>query len=176
MIQLYTGDGKGKTTAAIGLAVRAAGRDFRVYFAQFMKGNDTGELYSLRKLPNVKILRSEKNFGFYSSMSDADKRELTEIHNKILNDLIRAVESGCCDLLVMDEITYPVNWNLLDREKLERLLELCGCGDADRQPEIVMTGRNAPDFLWKRADYITEMQSRRHPYDRGIQARRGIEF
>lgn len=195
MIHLYTGDGKGKTTAAIGLAVRAAGRDFRVCFAQFMKGSDTGELHSLRKIPNVKILRSEKNFGFYGSMTDADKQELTKIHNQILDNLIREVEAGACGMIVMDEITYPINWKLLDLQKLERLLKLCGVAVPDRKtdsdssktfaseealdqkgPELVITGRDAAPFLWEQADYVTEMQCRRHPYEKGIQARRGIEF
>lgn len=172
MIHLYTGDGKGKTTASIGLAVRAAGRELRVIFAQFMKGNDTGELYALQQLSHVKILRSAKVFGFYSSMTDADKRELTEIHNQILDDLIRAVEAGDCDMIVMDEVTYPINWKLLDLQKLKRLLELCVASG----PELVMTGRDAAAFLWERADYITEMECRRHPYEKGVQARRGIEF
>lgn len=172
MIHLYTGDGKGKTTASIGLAVRAAGRELRVIFAQFMKGNDTGELYALQQLSHVKILRSAKDFGFYSSMTDADKRELTEIHNQILDDLIRAVEAGDCDMIVMDEVTYPINWKLFDLQKLKRLLELCVASG----PELVMTGRDAAAFLWERADYITEMECRRHPYEKGVQARRGIEF
>lgn len=75
MIHLYTGEGKGKTTAAIGLCIRAAGRGHCVCFSQFMKGNDTGELYVLESLPNVEILRSGKNYGFYASMSEADKEE-----------------------------------------------------------------------------------------------------
>ncbi|MBP3204363.1 MAG: cob(I)yrinic acid a,c-diamide adenosyltransferase, partial [Lachnospiraceae bacterium] len=79
MIHLYTGEGKGKTTAAVGLAVRAAGQDIPVLFAQFMKGNDTGELHVLKELQQVRILRSEKNFGFYKQMSEADKQELREI-------------------------------------------------------------------------------------------------
>lgn len=170
MLQLYTGDGKGKTTAAIGQAARAAGRAWKVYFAQFMKGNDTGELYSLQRLPEVTILRSGKNFGFYSSMSAEDKRELTGIHNAILDRLLEAAETGSCDLIVLDEVTYPVNWELLDRNRLERLLAL-----SDRT-EIVMTGRNAADFLQERADYITEMKCIRHPYEKGVSARRGIEF
>lgn len=172
MLHLYTGDGKGKTTAAVGLAARAAGRDWRVCFAQFMKGNDTGELYSLQKLSNVTILRSERNFGFYSTMSEEDKRELTEIHNTILDKLLETAESGSCDLIVLDEVTYPVNWKLLDVHKLERLLALAG----EEQIEIVMTGRNAAHFLQERADYVTEMKCIRHPYEKGIPARRGIEF
>lgn len=173
MLHLYTGDGKGKTTAAIGLAARAAGRDWRVCFAQFMKGNDTGELYSLRRLSNVTILRSEKNFGFYSAMSEEDKRELTEIHNAILDQLLETAGSGGCDLIVLDEVTYPVNWELLDVRKLERLLALAVEAE---QTEIVMTGRNAAHFLQEQADYVTEMKCIRHPYEKGLRARRGIEF
>lgn len=193
MIHLYTGSGKGKTTAAIGQAVRAAGRDFRVVFAQFMKGSDTGELYVLKEMPSVMILRSEKNFGFYSQMSDADKAELREIHNEILNQILKAVEEGGCDLVVLDEITYPVKWGLLDKEKLDMLLALAGerepgertsvyagAGKAlagpGRSVEIVMTGRDAAEFLWEKADYITEMRALRHPYEKGVTARRGIEY
>lgn len=183
MIHLYTGEGKGKTTAAIGLSVRAAGRGLRVYFTQFMKGNDTGELYSLKQLPDVTILRSEKNFGFYSKMSEADKAELTEIHNQILDRLTEAVQSGDCDLIVMDELTYPVKWGLLDADKLKKLLAVADdaqsdgiCGEAGGNMEIVMTGRDAADFLMDAADYITEMKCVRHPYEKGIHARRGIEF
>lgn len=190
MIHLYTGEGKGKTTAAIGLSVRAAGRDFRVYFTQFMKGNDTGELHTLKKLPNVTLLRSEKNFGFYSSMSEENKAELTRIHNEILDRLTTAVENGDCDLIVMDELTYPVKWGLLDEDRLRRLLCLAGglrhaetkenpgadsCGRSG-DVELVITGRDAAEFLVEAADYVTEMKCVRHPYEKGIRARRGIEF
>lgn len=175
MIHLYTGEGKGKTTAAIGLCVRAAGRGFRVCFSQFMKGNDTGELYVMAEIPRVEILRSEKNYGFYSSMSENDKRELTAVHNRILDRLLEMAESGDCDMVVLDEVTYPVKWGLLDREKLKALLAL-GSGKGSGGLEMVLTGRDAEGFMIDAADYITEMQCVRHPYDKGIAARRGIEF
>ena len=175
MIHLYTGDGKGKTTAAIGLCIRAAGWDQQVCFAQFMKGNDTGELHLLKSLPGVTILRSEKNFGFYSSMSESDKEELTEIHNRILDRILEFVESGKCQLVILDEITYPVNWGLLDMEKLKRLLTF-GKQGADKEIELVLTGRSAQVFLSDMADYITEMKCMRHPYEKGTGARKGIEF
>ena len=88
MLHLYTGEGKGKTTAAIGLSVRAAGRGFSVYFTQFMKGNDTGELYILKRLPEVKILRSEKNFGFFKRMSEEDKAELGLVDEEKVKELL----------------------------------------------------------------------------------------
>lgn len=175
MIHLYTGDGKGKTTAAIGLCMRAAGWNRQVCFAQFMKGNDTGELHVLKNLPEVTILRSEKNFGFYSSMSESDKEELTEMHNCILDRILELVESGNCQLVILDEITYPVNWGLLDREKLKRLL-MFGQQGTDQEIELVLTGRSAETFLSDRADYITEMKCVRHPYKKGTEARKGIEF
>lgn len=175
MIHLYTGEGKGKTTAAAGLCLRAAGQDFRVCFAQFMKGNDTGELHVLCALPNVEILRSEKNFGFYSAMSEADKRELTDIHNRILDRLLEYAGSGSCSMIILDEVTYPVKWDLLDLEKLRRLLEFGRAGE-EQETEIVLTGRDAGDFLVSVADYITEMKCVRHPYEKGITARRGIEY
>lgn len=169
MIHLYTGEGKGKTTAAIGLAVRAAGNGFPVIFSQFMKGNDSGELHSLAQLAQVQILRSEKNFGFYKNMSDADKRELTQIHNRMLEELIRAAENDSCKMIVLDEITYPVKWELLDDGKLKKLL-------AYRNVELVLTGRDPADFLTEAADYLTEMQCVRHPFEKGVAARRGIEY
>lgn len=169
MIHLYTGEGKGKTTAAIGLAVRAAGSGMPVMFAQFMKGNDTGELHSLRKLENVQIVRSDRNFGFYSSMSDADKQALTGIHNQILDRLLAAARSGECRMLVLDEITYPVRWGLLDLDKLKALL-------ACEEVELVCTGRDAAQFLQDAADYITEMRCLRHPFEKGVTARRGVEY
>jgi ATP:corrinoid adenosyltransferase len=175
MIHLYTGQGKGKTTAAIGLCIRAAGRDFRVCFAQFMKGSDTGELHVLENLEGVTVLRSSTNFGFYSTMPDTDKAELTVIHNRILDRLLETAESGNCRMIVLDELTYPVKWGLLDTEKLRRLLK-SGKEGVSGEIEIVVTGRDAAEFLKESADYITEMECVRHPYEKGVAAREGIEF
>lgn len=169
MIHLYTGDGKGKTTAAIGLAVRAAGCGMPVIFAQFMKGRDTGELHILEDMKNVQLMRSVQDFGFYSSMSDEDKEKLTEIHNRILDNILGIVNSGRCFLVVLDEITYPVKWGLLDVEKLKKLLTCEGL-------ELVCTGRDAAPFLQEAADYITEMKCVRHPFEKGVAARRGVEY
>lgn len=172
MIHLYTGEGKGKTTAAIGQAMRAAGSGYLVVFAQFMKGNDTGELHSLAAIPEVQFLRSEKSFGFYSAMNDDQKAELTQIHNGMLNTLLARAEEGETFLMVLDEITYPVNWNLLDVERLKDLLSYA----RSSQMEIVLTGRDPAQFLQDSADYITRMECVRHPYKRGIEARKGVEF
>ncbi|MBR1853268.1 MAG: cob(I)yrinic acid a,c-diamide adenosyltransferase [Lachnospiraceae bacterium] len=169
MVHLYTGEGKGKTTAAVGLAVRAAGHDIPVLFAQFMKGNDTGEIHVLKELRQVRILRSDRDFGFYKQMSDADKQQLTEIHDWILGELLEAVQSKQCGMVILDEVTYPVTWGLLDQTRLKKLLEA-------EDVEIVLTGRNPAPFLEEAADYITEMHCVRHPFERGVTARRGVEY
>lgn len=175
MIHLYTGDGKGKTSAAIGLCIRAAGWERRICFAQFMKGNDTGELRVLERLPQVTILRSQKNFGFYHAMSENDKGELAAIHNEILDRLLEMAENRTCDLIVLDEVTYPVKWELLSMEKLQRLLDF-GKGEPNEGIELALTGRDAEKVLRDAADYITEMKCVRHPFEKGVKARKGIEF
>lgn len=178
MIQLYTGDGKGKTTAAVGQAVRAAGDGYKVIFSQFMKGNDTGELHALEQLSNVEIIRSGRSFGFYSTLSDGEKAQLTVIHNEILDRLIACAERKEAFMIVLDEITYPVKWGLIDIVSLKRLLELAGKrGEPGKNvPELILTGRDAADFIVNAADYITEMRCVRHPYEKGISARHGIEY
>ena len=169
MIHLYTGEGKGKTTAAVGLAVRAVGQGIPVLFAQFMKGNDTGELHVLKELQQVRILRSETDFGFYKQMSEADKQELTRIHDRILEELLEAVQTKQCGMIILDEITYPITWGLLDQDRLRKLLEA-------EDVELVLTGRNPAPFLEEAADYITEMRCVRHPFEKGVAARRGVEY
>lgn len=195
MIQLYTGDGKGKTTAAVGLAVRAAGCGLRVIFSQFMKGNDTGELHVLERLSQVTILRSPKEFGFYRTLGDEEKAELARIHDDILDRILETIQRQDCDVVILDEITYPVNWGLVSAEKLKKLLLLTGKPEEesgastgvsdgsfavrkadDGLPELILTGRGAADFIIERADYITEMKAVRHPFEKGIGARKGIEY
>lgn len=170
MIHLYTGDGKGKTTAAVGLAVRAAGRGKSVLFTQFMKGNDSGELFVLEQVPGIRICRSSKNFGFYRSMTQEQKVILTKEHNRILDEILRSLKEDACHMAVLDEITYPVNWGLLDQERLKEILAF------GQKAELVMTGRSPQPFLTQAADYLTEMKALRHPYERGIAAREGIEL
>lgn len=194
MIQLYTGDGKGKTTAAVGLAVRATGCGLRVIFSQFMKGNDTGELHVLEGLSQVTILRSPKEFGFYCTLGDEEKAELAQIHDDILDRILEAVQEHQCDMVILDEITYPVSWELVSVEKLKKLLLLAGKTDetgvsskaAEEKaagglvlrglPELILTGRDAVDFITDQADYITEMKAVRHPFEKGVGARKGIEY
>ena len=199
MIQLYTGDGKGKTTAAVGQAVRAVGSGYRVMFCQFMKGGETGELEVLKELSQVEIYRCEREFPFFNAMTDWDKEEITEIHNEIIRNIIRRFDglnntgnistngSGAVGLMVvLDEITYPLNWGLIDVSLFKDLVGKMKAlyngrsGDSGEESlsriELVLTGREPDRFILENADYITEMKKLRHPFDWGIQARKGIEY
>lgn len=172
MIHLYHGDGKGKTTAAIGLAVRAAGNEERVLFVQFMKDDSSGEVEILRKIPGIKTAHSKTPKGFYGKMSEEDKATFASEQEKLLDYVLE--ETGRMKnggLIVLDEITYAYEWNLIDRKKLETLLKNKPDG-----VELVMTGRNPDRILLDAADYITEMKCEKHPFQRGIQARKGVEF
>ncbi len=171
LIHLYTGDGKGKTTASIGLAIRAAGAGKKVVFTQFMKGRQTSELNSFAQLPNIKVIRSDKNLGWFKKDSEDSVSAFTGEHNRILTEIENLVSSGECDVLVMDESTYPYNYDIIDKARFEALIT-----NKPISMEIVLTGRNAPDFFVEHANYITEMKKIRHPFDSGIEARLGIEY
>lgn len=170
-MHLYCGNGKGKTTAAVGLAVRAAGTGKQVLFAQFMKSRKTGEIEGLKNLKNITVLRSSKKFPFYKNMTPAQKKEQASIHNQILDSIIESAQNRKYGLIVLDEITYPCQWELIDKERLFHFL----LSERERT-EIVCTGRNPDTFFLEHADYITEMKCIRHPYGRGVPAREGIEY
>jgi len=169
LIHIYTGDGKGKTTAAAGLAARAAGRGIPVIFVQFMKNRPTGEVESLSRLPGVTILRGKAGDGFSFTMTAEEQQKSREIHNENLRRAVELAREGDC-LLVLDEVMAALKYGLLEETMLREFLA--------RRPqgvEVVLTGREPPDWLLETADYITEMKKVRHPYDRGITAREGIE-
>lgn len=174
LIHLYYGDGKGKTTAAVGLCVRAAGGGERVLFVQFMKDGASGEVGVFKNLPKVRTLHAKAPKGFYSRMSEEEKalfaKEQEKLFQRTLKEVDRMKEEGG-GLVVLDEITYAYAWNLIDREKLERLLVY-----KPENIELVLTGRNPDRVLLNAADYITEMKCEKHPFEKGIAARKGIEF
>lgn len=170
-MHVYCGNGKGKTTAAVGLAVRAAGAGKNVLFVQFMKGGKTGELNSLKQLSNIQILRSSKKFPFYHSMTQQQKAGQTQIHNQMLEQMITKFENGEIDVLILDEVTYPYRWKLMDCGRFCSFLAA-----AKGKIEIVCTGREPEAVFTDSADYITEMKCVRHPFERGVEAREGIEY
>ncbi|MGI5966865.1 MULTISPECIES: cob(I)yrinic acid a,c-diamide adenosyltransferase [Anaerotruncus] len=171
LIHIYCGDGKGKTTAAIGLAARAAGNGMKVAILQFLKGQETGELSSLALIPGITVIRGKASEKFTFQM---DERELQQTYDLCTKNLLTALEllrAGQCDLLVLDEILGALSCELVDEDLLRSLIE-----QKPEQAELVLTGRNPPDWLLEKADYVTEMVKRKHPYDRGVPARRGIEL
>jgi cob(I)alamin adenosyltransferase len=166
LVQVYTGDGKGKTTAALGLALRAAGWGLRSYIAQFMKGQDYGELHSLTSLAHLITI---EQFGKPEFIRQASPIDIA-MAQQGLTCARAALESGEYHLVILDEICVALHFSLI---RLEQVLELI-----DQRPlsvELVLTGRRAPQELIDRADLVTEMREIKHPYQRGVPARKGIE-
>ncbi|MEE1010246.1 MAG: cob(I)yrinic acid a,c-diamide adenosyltransferase [Agathobacter sp.] len=171
LMHLYCGNGKGKTTAAVGLCIRAAGTGKRVLFSQFMKGQETGEVGILESVPNITVVRSKKEFPFYQNMTEEEKICLTNIHNEIIENIIESIDKKLLDIVVLDELTYPYNWNLINRDLVNNFIS-----NYKGKVEIIITGRNPDKFMVDLADYITEMKCVRHPFDKGVVAREGIEY
>lgn len=169
LLHLYCGDGKGKTTAAVGLAVRMAGSGGRVLFVQFMKDGTSSELNILRTLPLVNCVTSRKHYGFYRSMTEAQKAECSEEYREMFASAARAFAQW--DLVVFDELAAAYRHGLLDRATvLRELTQRPEC------TEVVLTGRDPAPELTALADYVSCVRKERHPFDTGVRARRGIEF
>lgn len=175
LVHIYCGDGKGKTTAAMGAAVRAAGRGRRVLVARFLKTEDSGEVKGLAHVPGVDLLPCHRNFGFSWEMSPVQREEAAVYYSHYFNLAWNraAGESGgdAYDMLVLDEVIAACNLGFVDEAGLISALKI-------KPPylEVIMTGRAPSGALADQADYITEMVMRRHPYEKGIGAREGIEY
>ena len=170
MIHVYTGDGKGKTTAALGLAVRAHGAGRRVVFTQFFKGRATSELASLESL-GIKILRNTRDYGFFSRTTDENRANMLRENNESLQAARELVQSGECDFLVLDEVVSAYNLGALDRDAVDALLAI-----RRDDFELVLTGREPPAHFIEAADYVSEIKKLKHPFDSGVAARTGVEF
>ncbi|MDR1096113.1 MAG: cob(I)yrinic acid a,c-diamide adenosyltransferase [Spirochaetaceae bacterium] len=167
MVHVYTGEGKGKSTAAVGLAVRAAGRGRRVVIVQFLKGSETGELAVLRRIPHVTLLRNARNYGFFPFASGDSRAALCGENTANL----AAALAMDCDMLVLDEVCAAYNLGAVDRAAVDALLLNPG-----QNRELVLTGRDAPEHFLRAADYVSEIRKVKHPYDAGVAAREGIEY
>jgi cob(I)alamin adenosyltransferase len=172
LIHIYTGDGKGKTTAALGLGIRAYGRGFKVLLVQFLKGRDTGELSVFKQFePNFAVRR---NPNLQKFVKDLNSRELAEFHaitRELWEDAVRAAERQECDLLILDEVMAALSTGLLPLTAVVAFLK-----QKPSALEIVLTGRNVPPELVELADYVSEIKAVKHPYEQGIPARKGIEY
>ena len=170
MISLYIGSGKGKTTAAIGQAVRAHGAGFRVLFVQFLKGRHTSEVKSLERL-GIEVCRCEGVEKFFSFMEIDEKQSCAAAVLGCFERAVIASTSGEYQLIILDEILDAVKLNILTDSEIATFLK-----NRSENCEIVLTGRSAGSQVSSIADYITDMRKVRHPFDNGVQAREGVEY
>lgn len=171
LIHIYCGDGKGKTTASMGLAIRAAGNGMNVLFTQFLKGSDTSELNSLKQIKEITVLRNAIDYGFFNQMTEEDKEAITKLHNETLLKAIQAVKDKTVDLLILDEIIATYNYNLVDKHLVDELIQ-----NKPEYLELVLTGRDPAEHFIAAADYVSEIKKVKHPFDKRIGARKGIEY
>lgn len=189
MLQVYTGNGKGKTTAAIGLAIRSLGADKKIYFCQFMKTLSYSEQKILQQFtPQLKLVTSGKPYFIAKEgmLSDEEIKnwgdmvqvypegnppaDYVELVNNTITELLNELSTTHYDLIILDEINVAMFYGLIKQTQLEQLLDAI-----PTDTEIVCTGRYAPDWLCERADLITNMQEVKHYYQQGLQGRKGIE-
>ncbi len=166
-VQIYTGDGKGKTTAALGLIMRAHGAGLRVYLGQFLKNGNYSEIKTLReRFPEVTV----KQFGSGNFIKDKPSPEDISLAKQGLDELRQAMLSGKYDVIIADEINCAESTGLLTAEQIIQLIK-----DKPANIEMILTGRKANSLVIQHANLVTEMKSIRHYHDEGVKARPGIE-
>lgn len=170
MVHIYEGDGKGKTTAAVGLAVRCAGNGKKVLFTQFLKDGSSGEIQVLKQIEHITVFSAAKKFGFTFRMTKEQKQKAAAYYK----DYFRQIKMKICEekfeLLVLDEAIDACNTGILEEKEL--------CSFLDTRPEgleVVLTGRNPSEKLAEYGDYYSKIQKVRHPFDWGVASRCGIE-
>ena len=169
MFHIYCGDGKGKTTCSMGLAVRAAGHGRNVVVAQFLKCGNSGERAVLEQLPNVNCLPVPEVMKFVFTMTEEEKAQTRAQMTGVLRQAVEA--SRDADLLVLDELNGAITTGMVALQDVLDFLD-----SRPEQLEVVITGRDPAPELRERADYITEMTKIRHPFDKGLNARKGVEW
>lgn len=168
-IQVYTGDGKGKTTAALGLALRALGHGYKIYIGQFMKGQSYGELRAAQHFPDQLVIEQygQPSFVHVKKASEKD----VQLAQQGLQKIKHAIESRKYRIVVLDEINVAIYFQLVNIDDVLQILQ--------RKPaetEIICTGRKAPQELIKIADLVTEMREIKHYFNEGVPARKGFEM
>jgi cob(I)alamin adenosyltransferase len=167
LIQIYTGNGKGKTTACLGLALRAQGAGLKVFIGQFIKRGHYSELAAIKKLPNIKVNQFGRE-GFI--VNKATAKDLALAKNG-LNKVAGIIAKKTYDLIILDEINVAIRLKLI---KLKEILELIK--SIPQETELILTGRYAHPRLLKIADLVSEIKERKHYFKKGKKARKGIEF
>lgn len=170
LIQVYTGNGKGKTTAALGLAFRAVGHGLKVLMIQFMKGNvQYGEIESAKKLAPYLTIKQVGRETFISK-SNPDPKDL-QLAQEGFSIAKKAIQNREYDIVILDEINVAIDYGLIAMTEILQLME-----SKPEEIELILTGRNAKREILERADLVTEMVDRKHYYDKGVSAREGIEI
>lgn len=169
LVEIFTGNGKGKTSAALGVVLRALGQGLKAHIVYFMKGDyPYGERKTLALLPNV----SFESFGHEYFIDPQNvKEEEREQARQALTAAIGAVLSGDFDLVVLDEVNVAVAWKLLEVEEVLKLID-----ERPQDVELILTGRHADERLIEKADLVTEMVEVKHPFQKGVKARKGIDY
>lgn len=173
MIHVYCGDGKGKTTSAMGLALRALGRGWPVAICQFLKDGTSGEVGMLER-EGARVFHVTPPVKFTSRMSAVEREATHREHDANLREVIDLMQDGHARLVVLDELCAALRADLASPELVREALALAA--SAEEGPELVVTGRNPPEFVLDVADYITEMRCVRHPFEHGVVAREGVEY
>lgn len=169
LVQVYSGNGKGKTSAAFGAALRAVGRGMKVHIIQFIKGGfDYGELYSVKNLPNLKLTAFGR--GRFITEPQPPKEDL-QIAREGFEFAKKIVNNGECDMVVLDEINVVMHLRMISIEDVVKLIK-----NKPNHVELILTGRNAPAQVIEVADLVTEMKEIKHPYAQGNPPRKGIEY
>ena len=171
LVHIYCGDGKGKTSSAVGLAVRAAGQGMKVLVVRFLKTENSGEVEVLRSIPGITVTPCDRTFGFVFRMTEEQKKEAALYYQSRFETAVTEAVQGQYDLLILDEILASCNYGMVKEHSVVEFLKNRPSGI-----EVVLTGRDPSQYLLELADYVSEICMRKHPYEKGIPARKGIEF
>jgi cob(I)alamin adenosyltransferase len=172
LVQVYTGEGKGKTTAAIGQGIRAYGNGLKVYMIQFLKGGKTGELATVGELgENFKIFRFEKPKDFTWNLNEEELKQLRLEIREGYNFILDVIKENKCDLLIIDEVMAVLSNKFLSVEEVLHIID-----NKPKNMEIILTGRNVPNEIIEKSNLVTEMKCIKHYFNEGIPAREGIEY
>jgi len=170
-LQIYTGDGKGKTTASLGLIIRAAGAGLNVIFSQFVKSMNTSELNIINNIDNITVLRYASSKKFAWDMNNEEKEQLKNEMQLQLKDTIKISKEKQCDVVVLDELLGALHGEYISKQDVLHLVE-----NRPDNCEYIITGRQSPNWLIEKADLVSSVEPIKHYMDAGVNARKGIEF
>lgn len=171
MIQIYYGDGKGKTSAAVGVAVRAAGRGMKILFVQFLKSEDSGERKILSEIEGISLSPCPVELDFTYNMTNTQKAQASKIFREMFESAVKTALVLNYNVLILDEVFSAIETGMLSESEVYNFLT-----DAPSKLEIVLTGRNPSKKFIDVADYVSKIVKEKHPFDSGVKARPGIEY